>query len=157
MIVDNVNREYSANAEDPQSFDILSFLPPADHGCVLITTRLPSLKEMWQSPEISRLDLEQTIELLSDRSSLSRITIGMKCMVAICSKDTRLPELFPGMEELVKRLGHLPLALVQTGKYMMEMGTSCPKYLELYANSWSRLVAEAPQLRDYENGNIHTT
>ena len=61
------------------------------------------------------------------------------------------------MEELVKRLGHLPLALVQTGKYMMETGTSCPKYLELYASSWSRLVAEVPQLRDYENGSIHTT
>ena len=157
MIVDNVDREYSANAEDPQSFDILSFLPPADHGCVLITTRLQSLKEIGQSTEISRLDLEQALELLSNRSGLSRITIGMRCMLAICSKDTRLTELFPGMEELVKRLGHLPLALVQTGKYMMETGTSCPKYLELYASSWSRLVAEAPQLRDYENGSIHTT
>ena len=157
MIVDNVDREYSPDAENPHSFDILSFLPFADHGCVLITTRLLSLKEIGRSTEISKLDLEQALELLSDRSALPRNAIGMKYMLSIYSQDTRLTELFPGMEELVKRLGYLPLALVQSGKYMMETGTSCPKYSELYASSWSRLVAEVPRLRDDENGNIHTT
>ena len=61
------------------------------------------------------------------------------------------------MDQLIKRLGCLPLALVQAGKYMRESGTSCLKYLELYESSWVRLVAEVPQLRDYENGSIQTT
>ena len=61
------------------------------------------------------------------------------------------------MVQLIKRLGYLPLALVQAGKYMRESGTSCSKYLELYESSWLRLVAEVPQLRNYENGSIQTT
>ena len=61
------------------------------------------------------------------------------------------------MDQLIKRLGYLPLALVQAGKYMRESGTSCLKYLELYESSWVRQVAEVPQLRDYENGSIQTT
>jgi hypothetical protein len=35
--------------------------------------------------------------------------------------------------------------------------TGCAKYLDLYETSWSRLVAETPHLRDYENGSIQTT
>ncbi len=61
------------------------------------------------------------------------------------------------LNKLAKRLGCLPLALVQAGKYIRETGTSCPKYVQLYETSWSRLLAEAPHLRDYANGSIQTT
>ena len=49
------------------------------------------------------------------------------------------------------RLGALPLALVQAGRYMRETGTSCQKYLRLYNTSWSELQADVPRLRDYLN------
>jgi len=61
------------------------------------------------------------------------------------------------MENLVERLGCLPLALVQAGKYIRATKTSCSKYLTLYESSWSKLVAEVPQLEDYKNGSIQTT
>lgn len=79
MIVDNVDREYGRGTNDPQAYDITFFLPPTDHGSVLITTRLPSLGEIGNSTCIQRLDLQQALELLSDRSSLARTTHGMKC------------------------------------------------------------------------------
>ena len=45
MIVDNVDRDYNGDDEDPLAYDIQSFLPPADHGYILITSRVPSLSE----------------------------------------------------------------------------------------------------------------
>ena len=70
MIFDNVDRDVRSSEEDPQAFDIVSFLPPADHGSVLITTRLPSLGEMGQPTEVGRLTLDQALELLRRRSGL---------------------------------------------------------------------------------------
>ena len=55
------------------------------------------------------------------------------------------------------RLGGLPLAIVQAGRYMQETGTSCQDYLRLYDSSWSELQAEVPRMRDYANGSVQTT
>ena len=71
MIVDNVDRESGLETDDLQAYDIVSFLPPADHGYVLITTRLLSLGDLGSSTHLQRLELQQALELLSDRSSLS--------------------------------------------------------------------------------------
>lgn len=61
------------------------------------------------------------------------------------------------MDSLVTRLGGLPLAIVQAGRYMRETGTSCQMYLRLYNTSWSELQADVPRLRDYPNGSVQTT
>lgn len=62
------------------------------------------------------------------------------------------------MKDLVERLGCLPLAVVQAGRYMRETGTTnCTEYLQLYKTSWLDLQRENPQLRDYDNGNVQTT
>ena len=62
------------------------------------------------------------------------------------------------MNDLVERLGCLPLAIVQAGRYMRETGTTnCQKYLQLYETSWLDLQSENPQLRDYANGSVQTT
>lgn len=70
MIFDNVDRDVQAERADAQAYDIGSFLPAADHGFVLITTRLPSLGELGQTTEVTRLGSDQALELLSDRSGL---------------------------------------------------------------------------------------
>lgn len=57
--------------EDPQAYDLSSFFLPADHGSLLINTRIPSLTEVGTSTtELGRLDLEQALELLCSRSGL---------------------------------------------------------------------------------------
>ena len=80
MIFDNVDRDVRSSEEDTQAFNVKSFLPSADHGSVLITTRRPSLKGMGQSTEVGRLNLDQAQELLSyhwkpDTSSPGRISV----------------------------------------------------------------------------------
>lgn len=55
------------------------------------------------------------------------------------------------------RLGRLRLAIVQAGRYMQAMGTSCPSYLRLYEKSWSALQDEVPRMREYRNGSVQTT
>lgn len=79
MIFDNVDRDIQSD-EDVQAYDLISFVPPADHGSVLITTRFLSLGEIGTSTEIIRLELSQALELLSNRSGLhpsSSGTIGI--------------------------------------------------------------------------------
>ena len=54
LIFDNVDREYSAQSEDPEAFNIKEYLPEADQGSILITSRLTS---MWRL-EGNRIKLE---------------------------------------------------------------------------------------------------
>ena len=54
LIFDNVDHEYSVQSEDPEAFNIKEFLPEADQGSILITSRLTS---MWRL-EGSRIKLE---------------------------------------------------------------------------------------------------
>lgn len=70
MIFDNVDREVGSDHEDAQAYDVTSFLPAADHGSILITTRLFSLGEIGRSTEVARLHSTQALELLSNRSGL---------------------------------------------------------------------------------------
>ncbi len=45
LIFDNVDREYSAQSEDPEAFDIKEYMPEADQGSIIITSRLAG---MWR-------------------------------------------------------------------------------------------------------------
>ena len=46
LIFDNVDREYFAQSEDPEAFDIKEYLPDADHGSILITSRLTGIQRL---------------------------------------------------------------------------------------------------------------
>ena len=43
LIYDNVDREISAETNDPEAFNLREYLPEADQGCILITSRLTNL------------------------------------------------------------------------------------------------------------------
>ena len=45
LVYDNVDREISAEVNNPEAFNLREFLPDADQGCILITSRLTNL---WQ-------------------------------------------------------------------------------------------------------------
>lgn len=44
-----MDREYSAQSEDPEAFDIREYLPKADQGSILITFRLASMWHLARS------------------------------------------------------------------------------------------------------------
>ncbi len=43
LVYDNVDGEISAEVSDPETFNLREFLPEADQGCILITSRLTNL------------------------------------------------------------------------------------------------------------------
>ena len=43
LIYDNVDRDFSPEISDPEAFNLKEYLPEADHGSILITSRLTNL------------------------------------------------------------------------------------------------------------------
>lgn len=60
MIFDNVDRESGVGNVDSNAYDIARYLPGADHGSILITTRLASLEQLGSSQRLGRFSREQT-------------------------------------------------------------------------------------------------
>ena len=126
MIFDNVDRDVRSSKEDAQAFEVKSFLLSADHGSVLITTRLPSLRRIGQSTAVGSLKQDHAQELLSYHSGLRPSSHGR---ISVPSKpgNTSLTTYLTDMTKLIQRPGYLPLALVQAGTYMHKTKTGCSK------------------------------
>ena len=76
IICDNVDRDYQADVEDPQAYDIKSFLPAADQGSILITTRLPYLGAFGTATKVGRVGSEQALRILINNSLQPQSTPG---------------------------------------------------------------------------------
>ena len=59
MIIDNVDRDDRRRDEDEEAFSVEEYLPEADHGSVLITTRLMHLGQLAERWEARKVDKEQ--------------------------------------------------------------------------------------------------
>jgi hypothetical protein len=65
LIFDNVDREYNKQGSDPEAYDVKRYLSGADHGSVLITTRLAKLGQLDGMPQqLSKVDDEQAQAIL---------------------------------------------------------------------------------------------
>jgi len=71
LIFDNVDRDPHGTVQDPQAYDIESFLPDADHGSILVTSRLPHLGQLGTSTKVTTVNGEQAFQILTDNSGLS--------------------------------------------------------------------------------------
>lgn len=58
VVVDNVDRDYRRR-EDAEAYDVDVYLPEADHGSVLVTTRLPHLGQLGERWEVKKVDEER--------------------------------------------------------------------------------------------------
>jgi hypothetical protein len=59
LIFDNVDREYRAQGGDPDAYDVKHFLSGADHGSVLVTTRLARLEQLGDSQQLGSVSKQQ--------------------------------------------------------------------------------------------------
>jgi hypothetical protein len=59
LILDNVDREYMAEGGDPDAYDVKLYLSGADHGSVLVTTRLAWLEQLGDSQQLGKVSKEQ--------------------------------------------------------------------------------------------------
>jgi hypothetical protein len=59
LIFDNVDREYKVQGGDPDAYDVKRYLSGADHGSVLVTTRLARLEQLGESQQLGKVLKEQ--------------------------------------------------------------------------------------------------
>lgn len=59
VVLDNVDRDYQHQGEDAEAYAVDEYLPEADHGSVLITTRLPRLGKLGERWEVKKVGEEQ--------------------------------------------------------------------------------------------------
>jgi hypothetical protein len=59
LIFDNVDREYAAQGGDPDAYDVRRYFSRADHGSVLVTTRLARLEQQGESQQLGKVSAEQ--------------------------------------------------------------------------------------------------
>ncbi|KAJ5454982.1 hypothetical protein N7530_012751 [Penicillium desertorum] len=145
IIFDNIDQYSPFNNAADKGYDIAEFFPKADHGSILITSRLQTLSELGKSFPVHRLDSHNSIELLQQSSGLSARNTTSKFDVN--------PDLFT----LANRLDGLPLAIVIAGAFMRETGTSITKYLQYYQEAWSKLQRQSNPGRQYQQGNMLQT
>ena len=67
MVIDNVDREYPSAGHDLEAFDVERFFPDADHGSILITSRLKGLEQLGSSHEVDSMNEGQGTRLLEYR------------------------------------------------------------------------------------------
>lgn len=60
LIFDNVDQEYNRCNPDPDTYDVQQYYSGADHGAVLITTRLAILEQLGDSQHLDKVDRNQT-------------------------------------------------------------------------------------------------
>jgi NB-ARC domain len=67
LVYDNVDRDSSPELKDkdPDAFDVTDYFPTADHGSILLTTRLSKLGEHGPDLQLSRVSEQQGIDILS--------------------------------------------------------------------------------------------
>ena len=70
LVLDNIDREWqgASGVADPQAYDFKDYLPPADHGNVLITTRLGRLQRANASLRLGEVDDNVGREMLEWRA-----------------------------------------------------------------------------------------
>jgi hypothetical protein len=70
LIFDNIDQYSPVHGGPGDGYDINEFFPKADHGSILITSRLQSLTELGKSFPIQRLESKDAIQLLLRYGSL---------------------------------------------------------------------------------------
>ncbi|KAF3012740.1 hypothetical protein E8E15_004199 [Penicillium rubens] len=145
IIFDNVDRYHPFDSSISDGYDIAEFFPKADHGSILITSRLQGLTELGEPFPVRRLDSHSSIQLLLQSSGVSLRNTTSKL-------DSNSDVL-----ALANRLYGLPLAIVLAGAFMRETGTSITEYLQYYQESWSELQLQSNPGHQYQQGNMLQT
>jgi hypothetical protein len=70
LVFDNIDREWQGGSgrADPQGYDFTDYLPSADHGNVLITTRLDRLQRPKASLRLGEVNQDVGREMLESRA-----------------------------------------------------------------------------------------
>ncbi|RYO26148.1 hypothetical protein AA0113_g12537, partial [Alternaria arborescens] len=136
LIIDNVDRDHQ-DRDDSQAYDVKAYFPDADHGSILITSRLASLQRLGSGVKVGTVATEQARAILENNAG-------------------RVVE---DADVVLELLHGLPLALTQAGSYMRETNASATTYAKHYSQTWERLMESEARfpLEEYGDRSVLTT
>ncbi len=71
LIIDNMDRDHLNKDKDPQAYNMKDFVPSADHGSLIITSRLANLQRFGDGPKLDKVDDEQAKAILENNAGRS--------------------------------------------------------------------------------------
>jgi tetratricopeptide (TPR) repeat protein/transcriptional regulator with XRE-family HTH domain len=123
------------NLED---FELLArFLPSTRPGAILITTRCQALGTLAHGIDLEPMGEEESVMLLLRRAKL----VGPQATADEVQHVTmEKPAVYAVAQQLVTKLGRLPLALDQAGAYIEETGCGLVEYVQRYSQKRQLLL-----------------
>ncbi|EHK49666.1 hypothetical protein TRIATDRAFT_280830 [Trichoderma atroviride IMI 206040] len=144
---DSVGLEGEATSEP---YDIRKYLPEADHGAIIVTSRV-SLRKLGSCIQIEKFQhLEEGLEILALTSCRENIRQGRVALANYETTRLRQFETDSAAIELAQRLDGLPLALASAGAYLEQVPITCTEYLQEYQKSWVQLHEGTSELPSYD-------
>ncbi|KAI4732999.1 hypothetical protein E4T50_16445 [Aureobasidium sp. EXF-12298] len=142
LVIDNVDRDHTATVKDPLAYDVKQYLPAADHGSMLVTSRLSTLTAPRNSLRLTEVDHDQA-----------------RAMLEATGVETMLGQDEHSVDALLEKLSGLPLALTQAAAYIGQTGVSIVQYLEYYDTMWKDLMEQQDEypLQEYAERSVLTT
>ncbi|QRV84636.1 kinesin light chain [Ceratobasidium sp. AG-Ba] len=137
------------NADDP-GVDVRHYMPDADHGSILVTTRVKQHVALARGDDsdhrVSEMNPDEAMEVLLKAAKM---------------KDTDLSNAERGAAKmLLKDLGYLVLAIVQAGAYIFSSSCSIARYYDMFARHHQKTLEKSSQLiakmDDYKKS-VYTT
>ncbi|EJT68900.1 hypothetical protein GGTG_13563 [Gaeumannomyces tritici R3-111a-1] len=139
LVFDNVDQDHEQGGATG-AYDIRKYLP-ADHGSVLITTRLLRLEQLGDAEKLKKVD-----------EKLSKAIFQRWCRAELVMDEVGIA--------LLGLLDGLPLALAQAGAYIRETELDMASYVRLYRDQWDDMIESektGTPLADYEQRSVGTT
>lgn len=90
LIFDNVDREFSASSGDLEAFDVKTYFPEADHGSILVTSRLATLWRLGSDMKLEPVNEMQGESILAN--SFGKSVEGRRTSSAGSVKDDLISE-----------------------------------------------------------------
>ena len=90
LIFDNVDREFSASSEDSEAFDVKTYFSDADHGSILVISRLATLWRLGSDMKLKPLNKVQGESILTN--SFGKSVEGRRTSSASSVKDDLISE-----------------------------------------------------------------
>ncbi|KAF5854888.1 hypothetical protein ETB97_010885 [Aspergillus alliaceus] len=144
IIFDNIDHYSPLQGHGDCGYNIYEFFPKADHGSIIITSRLQGLTELGKLFPVQKLMHKDAIQLLLQSSTFS-------------AEDIARTGAEQDIIDIASLLDGLSLAIVIAGAFMRQTGTNVKEYTELYRTSWFNLQSQSGPTRHYQQGNMIQT
>jgi tetratricopeptide (TPR) repeat protein len=118
------------NVENPQEI-LTKFVPPRHQGCIMMTTRVHNVAPLAQTQVLSTMSEQEGVLFLLRRTMRIASKAGL---------EEASPEQYGEAKLIWQLMDGLPLALDQTGAYIVETGCSFATYCEQYTNRSIKLL-----------------